>query len=143
MIQMAKVKRDLAKVVEEAVKAVEKVADPKLRSVAFDRVLEHLLQATASTATSGTTKVKTTKAKQLSTAKLGPKSWIEELIEHGFFEKPKSGKAILEELDKQGHILKQSDITAPLSQLVIEHRLRRQKLKQEEGGRTLLHWHNW
>lgn len=135
---------NLAEIVAEAEKAASKVTDLELRKIAFDRILERLLQADLHSGE----KIKTVNIapkvkipKELK-AKQGTKTWLEELIDEDFFKTPKPSKSILEALNERGHILKSQDITMPLSLLVIEKRLRRRKLPVE-GSKPQLHWYNW
>jgi hypothetical protein len=137
----------LAEIIAEAEKAVTNITDPDLRRVAFDRLLQHLLQTglpkrivTRKTATAQTTSAR--KAEKDS-AKLGPKAWLQELAVEGFFKTPRANVAIRAALDERGHILKPTDLTHPLASLVKEKILRRKKMAPEEGGKSQIHWHNW
>ena len=134
----------LQELISEAEVATSKITDPEIRRVAFDRVLEYLLQnnlPTDSPKKITHNEGKVTAKKDL-IAKEGTKAWLEELIEENFFKNPKSGKNILEALDERGHILKSTDITAPLALLVSEKKLRRRKMAVE-GSKPQLHWYNW
>lgn len=135
---------NLAEIVTEAEKAASIVSNLELRKIAFDRILEHLLQ----TGFHPVGKIKTVKTSSKTKtpkdlkAKPGTKTWLEELIDDDFFKTPKSGKDILKALDERGHILKSTDITMPLSLLVNDKKLRRRKMTTE-GSKSQLHWHNW
>jgi len=136
----------LQEIISEAEAITSEITDPEIRRVAFDRVLQYLLQNNYSTdlpkkTTDNKIKVKV-KAKKDSTAKAGTKTWLEELIEEDFFKNPTSSKNILEALDERGHILKSTDITFALALLVKEKKLRRRKMAVE-GGKLQLHWYNW
>lgn len=137
----------LAEIIAEAEKAVTKTTDPELRRIAFDRVLQHLLQTglPERTVTHKTTPIQTVRAKKAEkdSAKPGPKAWLQELADEGFFKTPKTNAAIRAALDEGGHILKPTDLTFPLSSLVKEKVLRRKKMAPEEGGKSQVHWHNW
>lgn len=147
---MAKGKKDfstqLAEKVSMAERAVIKMADPELRRIAFDRILEHLLRThpeeLASPEPARARVAKVNKVEDGST-KPGPKAWIRELADDDFFKNPKTNAAIRIALDERGHILKASDLTQPLADLVTEKMLRRKKMVPEEGGKSQLHWHNW
>lgn len=134
----------LQEIISEAEEITSKITDPEIRKVAFDRILQYLLQNNLSTVSP----VKTTqndekvKPKKDSTVKAGTKTWLEELIEEEFFKTPKSSKNILEALNERGHILKSTDITGALALLVKEKKLRRRKM-DVEGGKSQLHWYNW
>lgn len=137
----------LAEMIAEAEKAVTKTTDPELRRIAFDRVLQHLLQTglperTVAPKIATTQTARAKKAKKDST-KPGPKAWLQELADEGFFKIPKTNAAIRAALDERGHMLKPTDLTFPLSSLVKEKVLRRKKMAPEEGGKSQVHWHNW
>ncbi|CAF3409753.1 unnamed protein product, partial [Rotaria sp. Silwood2] len=73
----------------------------------------------------------------------GPKAWMLELVEEGFFNKPKSSANIIEELETRSHHLQASDLTWPLESLCHDKKLRRKKIAPEKGGKEVLHWSNW
>ncbi len=91
----------LQEIISEAEVATSKITDPEIRRVAFDRVLEYLLQNNFPTDSPMKTahKEEKVKARKDATAKAGTKTWLEELIEEEFFKTPKSGKNILEALN--------------------------------------------
>ena len=132
-------------IVSEAEKAVSNVADPELKQIAFDRILEHLLEIGLPISSKEPKKIKDSKTKTEKnlSAKPGPKTWIQELADEGFFKTPRASNAIRDALDERGHILTAQDLTAPLSLIVKEKILRRKKMPLEDGGKTQLHWFNW
>lgn len=135
----------LIQIVLEAEKAVREIADADLKKIAFDRVLEHLLQNSLPKPVEDNKKPKASKTKteKISSSKPGPKAWIRELVDDGFFKDPKTNSLIRAALDERGHILNASDLTQPLASLVDEKFLRRKKMPAEEGGKEQIHWHNW
>lgn len=132
-------------IVSEAEKAVSNISDIELKKIAFDRILEHLLQIGLPSPEGKPKKVKaaTVKLEKKSSAKSGPKNWIEELVDEGFFQTPKASNDIREALDERGHILQSTDLTRPLDRLVKDKVLRRKKMPAEEGGKSQVHWYNW
>jgi len=133
---------NLHAVIAEAEKVVGGVTDPELRRVAFDRVLQHFLQSSQHVGKPPPHAPARVKADKGST-KPGPKTWLQELADEGFFATPKHLAAIREALDERGHILKPQDLTAPLANLVKEKVLRRKKMSAQEGGKAQVHWYNW
>lgn len=134
----------LQEIISEAEEITSKITNLEIRRVAFDRVLEYLLQNNFPTGSPKkiTHKEEKVKARKDSAAKAGTKTWLEELIGEEYFKTPKSGKKILEALNERGHILKSTDITGPLALLVSEKKLRRRKMPVEDG-KPQLHWYNW
>jgi hypothetical protein len=136
---------ELAQIVSEAEKAVSNVKDSELKQIAYGRVLEHLLKTglPESKETTKKTKPTATKIEKGSPTKSGPKNWVQELVDEGFFQTPRASNEIREALDERGHILKPNDLTSPLTRLVNAKVLRRQKKPAEDGGKSQIHWYNW
>lgn len=139
---------DLADIVSQTEKLVGTITEPELRRIAFDRILEHLLKTGMATVDAkpkiGRTKApKDRIAKTKGSTKPGPKIWIQELVDEGFFENHQSSAAIREALDERGHILQATDLTYPLASLVEEKVLRRKKITSEDRGKSQVHWYNW
>lgn len=138
---------ELVQIVNEAEKAVSNIEDKELKQIAFDRILQHLLQIglpkSEDKNKKGTSKPASIKTDNNSSTKPGPKNWIQELVDEGFFQTPKANNAIRVALDERGHILKATDLTGPLDRLVNEKVLRRKKMPAEEGGKPQVHWYNW
>lgn len=135
----------LAASVSEAERATSQITDPELRRLAFDRVLEHLLQTSQPGVEKPPkgTKQRGAKEKAPESSKPGPKAWIRELVEEGFFDEPKTIKALQEGLEKKKHFLELTALTGPLDLLKNEKVLRRKTMKPEEGGRARVHWYKW
>lgn len=136
---------DLTQIILDAEQAASNVADSELKKIAFDRVLERLLQT-------GNLKVREelqrvdssqTKNGKDNSSKPGPKTWLRELVDDDLFKTPRTNSAIRAALDERGHILEATDLTRPLESLVQEKVLRRKKMPAEEGGKAQVHWVNW
>ncbi|MBI2338773.1 MAG: hypothetical protein HYU99_00155 [Deltaproteobacteria bacterium] len=69
----------------------------------------------------------------------GPRGWLRELVEEGFFKQPKFMKNMLEELKSRSHHLKPADLTLSLKFFCHEKKLRR--LPKQKG--EMLQWVNW
>jgi len=136
---------DLTQIILDAEQAVSNIADSELKKIAFDRVLERLLQTGSVKSREGVQEVGHSKDRngKDNSSKPGPKTWIRELVNDGFFKTPKTNSAIRTALDERGHILKATDLTNPLASLVNEQVLRRKKMPAEDGGKDQVHWHNW
>lgn len=145
-----------AKLFEDAEKAVSGIKNEKLKEIAFDKLLNHLLKDNSRSGDDEGEVEKDEKPKRRKTkvkasssrggskpSKDGPKAWLRELVEEGFFKKPKSSSAIREELETRSHHLKATDLTLPLQALCHERLLRRKKEAPDGGGKAVLHWVNW
>lgn len=148
---MAKQETDYSSVVAQAEKAVKGVSDPELKRIAFQKVLEDLLgggvgSGSTSLPRSRTTKRKKsvpstktgTKAKRNKAKKGGPKSYIRELINDGFFKKPKTITEIKAQLGNRGHHIPLTSLSTPLIRLCRDKELRRQK-----GDKNTFLYSNW
>lgn len=138
---------ELVQIVNEAEKAVSNIGDKELKQIAFDRILQHLLQIGLPKSEDKVKKVSSkavvAKIDKNSSAKPGPKNWIQELVDDGFFQAPKASSDIRAALDERGHILSAHDLTGPLALLVNEKILRRKKIQTGKNGNTQVHWYNW
>lgn len=141
--------RDFASLISEAEKAVESVKEPRLKEIAFERILNHLLGSSSEPPEIEVKNSKRIKRKsKTKSTNTAPKTdgtlvWLRELVDEGFFKKPKSSKDIQDELDKRSHRLKATDLTLPLQTLCREKLLRRDRISKKEGEKKLLHWYNW
>jgi membrane protein involved in colicin uptake len=119
--------------VAQAEKAVAAVKDPDLKRIAFQKVLDDLLGAGSDGPRKGdkvgsTNRKPGRKAESTSTPKGGPKAYVEELIEEGFFDKPKSIAQVKAELENRGHHIPITSLSGPLQKFCQKKKLRRQKL---------------
>jgi hypothetical protein len=122
---------DLKKAMEQAEAAVASLKDPELRKAGFEKVLEQLLGG-------GDAHVRGPKARPASASgrkkaarsriRGGPQAHVEELIEAGFFKKPKLFKSIMEELEARGHHLPRTTLSPTLVALCRAKKLRRRKV---------------
>ncbi len=127
-------------IVNQAEKAVAAVSDPALKQIAFQKILDDLLdslhpEAKASTrlkSKRGASKAGGTGRK----SKRGPKQYIQQLIDDGFFKKPKIISEVSTELATGGHHLTSTAIAVALLRFCKKRVLRRSKVKGAEKGNT-------
>jgi hypothetical protein len=136
---------DLTPHVQTAEKAVATITDPRLREIAFGRILDHLLksQGTVSETTTGSASRKRSPNTSGRRSSQGVRAWMRELVDEQFFSEPKSLKQIVEELSNRSHHLRSTDLTSPLQNLCHNKVLRRRKQAGAGGGKEVLHWSNW
>lgn len=131
-----------SEVVDRAEKAVAAVKDPELKRIAFQKILDDLLGSSPSKATNSQVERggrELRKASGKVASKTGPKAYIEELIEEGFFKKPKTIAEVKLALENQGHHVPVTSLSGPLQKLCQQKRLRRQK-NAETGAYTYSEW---
>ncbi len=132
-----------ADLVAQAEQAVAAVKDAELRRVAFERILNDLL-AGGGEAQSGKTQgaaraTKRAQSKPATTKKRsGPQSYVEEMVDDGFFEKPKTISEVKAELENRGHHIPLTSLSGPMQKLCQKKVLRRQK----PDGKTFS-YSNW
>jgi membrane protein involved in colicin uptake len=122
--------------VAKAEGAVQAVKDPELRRVAFEKVLDDLLGRTGSGA-AGDAKGAARKApvarpatgRKAPRPAGGPKGYVKEMIEDGFFKKPNTIAQVKAELENRGHHIPFTSLSGPLQSLCQERELRRQKTR--------------
>lgn len=131
--------KQFADIVKQAEQAVKGVSDPELRRVAFEKILAALLEKAES---GGETKKRKLKkdapssrtSKKISTKSKGPTAYIRELVQEGFFSKPKSLPQLKAELENRGHHIATTSLSGPLQSLCQNKTLRRQKTKAPGKG---------
>lgn len=139
---------DYAKVAAEANAAVKAILDPELRKIAFEKILEDLLSSAASGPSHKKPETKVRHGEEKPTApkkrkKAGPQTYIEELVEEGFFKKtPKTLAEIKAELGNRGHHIEITHLGTPLRRLCTAKKLRRQKI-QSEKRKGIYGYSNW
>ena len=138
-------KADYSELVAQAEKAVEGVKDPELKRIAFQKVLEDLL----SLATTPDTRQPPAPKKQAEerprpkrTARAGTQTYLSELVEEGFFRKPKTITNVKAELENRGHHIAMTSLSGPLQRLCQRRVLRRQRLKTT-GKKQTFAYSNW
>ena len=140
---------DYTSMAKEAEKAVSSVNDPELRRVAFEKILQTLLDGKSV----DSNKSKVTKAKKKVAAKAGrgarkpqqgPKAHIETLIDDGFFKKQRTIAEVKAELANLAHHVALTSLSGPLQKLTQERRLRRQKVAAKgKGAKPTYAYSNW
>jgi len=120
-----------AELVARAEQAVAGVKDAELRRVAFERILNDLLSG-GSEAQSGKPKssaraVKRGHVNLPAKSRNGPQRYVEEMIDDGFFKKPKTISEVKAELENRGHHIPVTSLSAPMQKLCQKKLLRRQK----------------
>lgn len=142
---------DYAKLVEQAEAAVASVKDPDLKRIAFQKVLDDLI-ASGSTPTDA--KEHTSKSKPVGKGKPrgsnkakkvkgGPAAYLQELLEEGFFKKPKTITQAKIELENRGHHIPMTSLSGPLQRLCQQRLLRRQKVKDDGGKKATFSYSDW
>lgn len=121
---MASAKADLAQAVAEAEKAVVVIKDAELKRVAFEKILEHLLGTGSGPRKEGRRGQRPAPTER---SKRGPRAYLEELIDDGFFKKPRGLSEVKAELANRGHHIQRTSLSGPLQNLCKQRRLRRQK----------------
>jgi len=137
---MAKAYSDL---VAQAEGAVTGVKDAELRRVAFERVLNDLLgeagEASESRPRTSGRRPKHRPARSAVKKKHGgPQVYVEEMINDGFFKKPKTISEVKAELENRGHHIPVTSLSGPLQKLCQKKSLRRQR----PDGKTFS-YSNW
>ena len=138
-----------ADLVSQAESAVASVKDPELRRVAFQKVLEDLLAGGGETQTA-TRRVSKSPVRAASegpsrrkaTTKGGTQTYVDELVEEGFFKKPKTISNLKAELENRGHHIPLTSLSGPLQRMCQQRVLRRQKMKTS-GKRETFGYSNW
>lgn len=145
-----------SKLFEEAEKSVSVIKDEKLRQIAFEKLLTHLLGGSDDQESGEGERVsevqKTIKQKKSvkkkgdskpKASKGGPRAWLDELVDEDFFNEPRSAGEILIELKSRSHHLKPNDITSPLQKICHAKLLRRKTEISKASGKSAIHWVNW
>jgi hypothetical protein len=135
---------DLVTQAEQATKAIN---DPELRRVAFERVLDHLLAGSTSSTPQEALAPSPSTARAQPPAKVkkgrGPKGYIRELVNDGFFKRPKTIAEVKAELANRGHHIALTSLSGPLQSLCQERVLRRHKAKPDKGKKVAYNYSEW
>ncbi len=148
--QSAKQTTAYAALVAEAEASVAAVKDPELRRVAFERVLEALLEGTEAKPSNvkkpskRQPPLKPSGARSGTGTRVGPKAYIETLIDDGYFKKQRTMAEVKAELANQGHHIALTSLSGPLQKLTQERRLRRQKVSAGgKGSKSTYAYSSW
>jgi hypothetical protein len=139
---------DFSNAIEKAKQAVKDLEDP-YKIPAFTTILSRLLITPSESiipiddGIASTDPKRTKEKRSVEQGKPGPRSWIKELIDGGFFKTPKRSKEILDALNERGHSLSAHNITAPLAFFVTKKLLRRKSMKPVGEDEVAVHWVNW
>ncbi len=125
-----------AELVTQAEEATKAIKDPELRRVAFERVLDDLLSGGGTTSQSGARAQKAVGRSTRDAARpkrnSGPKAYVRELIDDGFFKKPKTIAEVKAELGNRGHHIALTSLSGPLQSLCQDRLLRRHRAKSDD-----------
>jgi hypothetical protein len=128
--------------VKQAESAVASVKDPELRRAAFEKILDDLLSSPSDELPSrkpvrtGKRRVK----KQTSAEQRGPRAYISEMKEDGFFTEPKTISEVKAELANRGHHIPLTSLSGPLQKLCQAKELRRQKAGDKKKTFVYSNW---
>ncbi len=139
--------KDYATLVARAEEAVGAVTDTELKLIAFQKVLEDLLSAAedreaVSIAQDRRHAVTPRSSRSPSKGKGGPAVYLQDLIDEGFFSKPKAISQVKAELENRGHHVPLTSLSGPLQKHCQARRLRRQKIKTP-GKKETFSYSNW
>lgn len=131
-----------AELVAQAEQAVAAVKDAELRRVAFERILNDLLEGgggvPSGKASGATRPTKRPSDKPKAKQRSGPQAYVEEMVADGFFKKPKTISEVKAELENRGHHIPLTSLSGPMQKLCQKKVLRRQK----PDGKTFS-YSNW
>lgn len=122
--------KDYKELVVEAEKAVASVADPALKQIAFQKILDDLLNGSGPrphTKDRDTKSKSTSRTAKKTSTRSGPTAYVEELIADEFFANKKSPSDVLTELADRGHHIEATDARVVLLRLCKAKKLRRKK----------------
>jgi hypothetical protein len=139
--------------VEQAEKAVQSVKDPELKRIAFQKVLDDLLAADGGSSerrekTAGNRARRKPNKGESGGAKKkpasGPRAYIREMHEEGFFKKPKTITDVKVELENRGHHIPMTSLSGPLQGLCKDRVLRRQRTEGKgKSAKKTFSYSNW
>ena len=137
-----------AELVAQAEEATRVIKDPELRRVAFERVLDDLLSGGGTAAHSGARAAKqverSTRTAATPRKSSGPKAYVRELIDDGFFKKPKTIAQVKAELANRGHHIALTSLSGPLQTLCQDRFLRRHKAKTgDKAKKPTFNYSEW
>lgn len=135
--------KQYAELVKQAESAVTGMKDAELRRVAFERVLNDLLDSDNDVggerrARAASSPKKKAALQPKTKKRSGPQAYVEEMVDDGFFKKPKTISAVKAELENRGHHIPLTSLSGPMQKLCQKRTLRRQKA----DGKTFS-YSNW
>jgi len=135
--------------VSQAERAVSGVKDAELRKVAFEKVLTDMLSIDSEESAAASTsrprpRPSASKApsREAKASRGGPQAHVEEMLEEGFFRKPKTIAEVKAELENRGHHIPVTSLSGPLQKLCQKKHLRRQKANGK-GSKKTFAYSNW
>lgn len=135
---------ELSKLVIKAQESVSDVKDKELKKIAFEKILDHLLNHQTEVVNpkvdfkkNVTSKIKNKTQKK----KLGTMAYIQDLVDDNFFSEPRLLSEVQEELRNRGHHIVVTSLSSPMQKLTKSKVLRRQKSKGE--GKSTFTYSNW
>lgn len=140
---MAK-RQSYPELVAQAEQSVSGVKDPELKRIAFQKILDDLLGAVAPATArppAGSRKHHDSGSKTKAASKGGPQAYVEELVDEGFFKKPKTIALVKAELENRGHHIPITSLSGPLQKLCQRKVLRRQRVKT--GKKQTFAYSDW
>ena len=130
---MAKKNERFSEIVEEAEHSVAGVKDPELRRIAYQKILESLMEGRSGRSAPAAGRAahgsQARAAKPPAKKRRGPSGYIQELIDEGFFKKPKTIANVKAELENRGHHIPITSMSGPLQTLCQRRLLRRSRAK--------------
>ena len=132
----------------QAEQAVDAVKDPELKRIAFQKILESLISETPGEETPAPRKrqpssSRSTRTLRVSAAKkAGPAGYLSDLVNDGFFKKPKTIAEVKAELANRGHHIPLTSLSGPLQKKCQARVLRRQKINAP-GKKATFAYSNW
>lgn len=135
---------DYSQIVAQAEAAVAAVKDPELKRIAFQKVLDDLLSLPSKP--SGKKRIariarSSGDARPRKKAKGGPQAYLDEMVEEGFFKKPKTIVQVKAELENRGHHIPLTSLSGPMQKMCQRRLLRRQKVKS--GKKQTFAYSHW
>lgn len=139
--------KDYQTLVEQAEQAVAAVKDPELKRIAFQKILESLISGTDDTSSESTRtgrhlRTKSSSSKQPKKGRSGPAGYLSELVDEGFFKKPKTIAEVKAELENRGHHIPLTSLSGPLQKKCQARVLRRQRVNTT-GKKGTFKYSNW
>jgi hypothetical protein len=141
--------KNYEELVQQAETAVAPVKDPELKRIAFEKILDALLETSEAnrdvSPTRGKTKARSqsSRSRANNKARSGTQAYVEELVDEDFFTKPKTIAAVKAELGNRGHHIPLTSLSGPLQRLCKKKRLRRQKGEGSDGAKRTFAYSNW